>query len=367
MLEAIEVRGFRNLQPASLALGAGGSLILGPNGAGKTSLLEAVYLLATTRSFRTPRIADCVRRPAADSEERMPTALGGDGFRLCGETSSRQSLELTYYEGQRHQRLNGDRAPLAEYLAAQPVIAWTAQDAEMLTGAPQLRRRFLDRGLIGLQPASIDVISRYRQALGEKRKLLQRGCSTDELVPWNLVLASAAAVLIRRRADYVETLKRSFLEVSGLCRLGLPEIEIRYRPSPREGLQGADAIAKRLEEEEGREMAAERPFYGPHRDDLSIRWLGRPVREMASAGERKALGLLLIAAHGLALEAVGVEPIYLLDDVDTELDAKRLAGLWRHFGSAGQLLASSNRPHVFKDLPMQHRLDAERGVFEAAT
>lgn len=349
MLARIEARGFRNLQPLALDLDGGSHLILGDNGAGKTSLLEAVYLLATTRSFRTPRVVDC-------------THHGGDGFFLKGELASRAFLEVSWMKGDRTRSVNGDRTSLADHLSALPVIAWTASDGQMLTGPPAERRRFLDRGVIGQRPSALAVISRYRQVLEEKRRLLQNGSTRDELMVWNQMQAQAAASLATLRRAYVDRLRTTLADVLTQSDLGLAEIEVNYKPSPRRALEGADSILQSLDEAVEREVAARQVLMGCHRDDMEVTWDGHSIRRVASAGERKALGLALLAAHGRVLEGDGVVPIYLLDDADTELDAERLRRLWKVFGAAGQLLATSNRPSVWGDLGIDRRLRCNDGV-----
>ena len=348
MLVHLEVRSFRNLEPLRQKMAAGSHLILGSNGAGKTSLLEAVYLLATTRSFRTPTIADCCRH-------------GSSKFHLSGEadTGRRIRLDLEWREGQRERRLNGRRTSLAEHLGALPIVCWTAADAEVLIGPPVARRRFLDRGVLGLKPAAICVISRYRQALQEKRQLLQHG--GRELETWNEVLAAAAAELILLRSTYVERLRGAFRSILEECRLGLGGIELSYRCSLSSGLEGSSAIAAELMVARERERALGQPILGPHRDDLSIRWDGQQLRRVASAGERKALGLALLAAHGRVVAESGRDPVYLLDDADTELDRDRLAMLWRVFDAVQQLLVTSNRPQVWEGIEIDHRWSCSAG------
>lgn len=351
MLVHLEARGFRNLEPLSIALGKGAHLILGDNGAGKTSFLEAIYLLATTRSFRTSQVTDCCRH-------------GTSRFHLRGEVEGRTRvrLDVRCEEGKRDRTLNDRRTPLAEHLAALPVICWTAVDAEILTGAPAERRRFLDRGVVGLRPAAIGAVSRYRQTLQEKRQLLL-GAGLD-LDAWNRVLATAAAELIRLRAVYAAELERALSRILEECQLGIPKIDLRYRSSPRCGSDAA-AIYAELTAVADQERKLRQPILGPHRDDLLIRWDGHEVRRVASAGERKALGLALLAAHGRTLIAAGSEPIYLLDDADTELDGKRLQALWRVFSAAGQILVTSNRPHVWEAIDLTHRWRCQAGgLFE---
>ncbi len=350
MLARLEARGFRNLEALELELGAGVHLILGANGAGKTSVLEAVYLLATTRSFRTAQVADCCRH-------------GESSFRLAGEVeaASRIRLELAWQDGQRQRAVNARRTSMAEHLAALPVVAWTAPDVEILIGSPAERRRFLDRGVVGCRPAALEILSRYRKALAEKRRLLQRPTSPEEWESWNRVLAQAAVELIRLRAAYTQELSRVLSRILEACALGIPEVELCYRPSPPTGGEGVERFSEELERLAAREQQLERPLVGPHRDDLKILWDGHELRRVASAGERKALGLALMAAHGEVLRGRGRPPTYLLDDVDIELDRTRLEGLWRVLGAADQLLATSNRPWVWEAVEVARRWHCEAG------
>lgn len=340
MLLRLEARTFRNLEPTEIELGAGRHLILGPNGAGKTSLLEAVYLLSTTRSFRTHRLGECARH-------------GEESFRLAGETSDRRRLEvfLDPTSGQRERRVNGDRTSLAEHLASLPLISWTAGDGEILTGPPAERRRFLDRGILGLRPASIEAISRYREALDGKRELLKRRrIEPLQLDVWSDLQGRSAHELVSRRADYVERLAAEVDALLEEIRLDLPPVTLDYRPSPEEALEDADAASRAFRGAHAKERELAQPMLGPQRDELVVRWGERPVRRIASAGERKALGLLLLAAHGRVLASEDVQPIVLLDDLDVELDPDRLETLWPLFAAHQQVFVTSARPAVFESV-----------------
>lgn len=340
MLLELHARSFRNLEPLSWCPGPGTHLLLGDNGAGKTSLLEAVYVLVTTRSFRATQLADCCRH-------------GSGTFRLAGEVEgqARVRLEVGWGQGGRHRAVNGSSGTLAEHLAAQPVVVWTAADADALTGAPQLRRRLLDRGIVGLRPTALEALGRYRRALAQKRQLLAaERWGGPEQGSWNRVLAEAAAEVMSLRRLYAERLARAVGEVLETSDLSLPPVEIAYRPSPASGLEGVEA----LEESLGRMAVKERrrgiPLAGPHRDDLEVRWGGKPLGAVASAGERKALGLVVTLAHGRVLEQAGRRPLYLLDDVDTELSATTLRAVWRALAGVGQLVATSNRAAVWEGI-----------------
>lgn len=352
MLSILAASHFRNLEPLKWGPGAGSHLLLGGNGAGKTSVLEAIYVTATTRSFRTARLQDCLRH-------------GAESFHLEAEveTDRRSTLEVRWVEGKRVRALNGKTSSLAEHLGALPVVAWTWAEADVLVGAPKARRRFLDRGVVGSRASTLEILSRYRDTLGHKRNLLLQG--GEDLHVWNHLLAAAAADVIRLRHAYVERLREALVQVIEQSGLPFPPIEARYRPSPSNGLEGVEAIQDNLERILDRERRRQLPLVGPHRDDLEILWGGHDVRRVASAGERKALSLLLLAAHGRALEAVGTRPVYLLDDADAELSPQTHAAVWGVFRDVEQVIATSNRPQVWLTLEVGKAWEMEKGRMRA--
>lgn len=349
MLAHLAARDFRNLEPLSWRPAPGSHLLLGGNGAGKTSLLEAVYVLATTRSFRAAQIADCARH-------------GAGSFHVQGEveTDRRSALEVGWTEGQRLRALNGKVTPLAEHLAALPVVAWTAAaEAEVLVGAPKARRRFMDRGVVGIRPPALEVLGRYREALRQKRGLLIGDGAGIEI--WNEMLAATAADVIAQRHRYIDLLKAQLTRKVAASGLPFPPVELHYRPSPANGLEGQEVIADALDRIADRERRRQVPLLGPHRDELEILWGGHEIRRVASAGERKALSLMLVAAHGRVMEEAGRPPLYLLDDLDAELAPPTVSAVWDVLKGEGQLVATSNRPQVWLTLEVGTIWELERG------
>ena len=335
MIERFTCRDFRNLEPLEWRPEAGRQIVVGANGAGKTSLLEALYLLATSRSFRGARPAECCRRGAAAFF--LEAEIGGERrARLAVGWSADGGLE---------RRLNGKSATPSDHLAVQPVVAWSAADAELLDGPPLLRRRLLDQGVVAARPGALAVLARYRQALEQKRRLLAEGL--EGLGPWNELLAAAANELIELRRDHAEQLGAALAAVLVEGGLDLGRVELLYRPSADPGAGGSMAVLEQLERTRDAERRQRRPLIGPHRDDLEVLWQGRGLRRAASAGEKKLLGLALTAARGRLLEAAGRQPLYLLDDADGDLDRRRLEASWGLFTGASQLIATSHRPEAW--------------------
>ncbi len=353
MLVRLETSNFRNLADFDLSLGPGTHLFLGPNGAGKSSVLEAVYFLATTRSFRARQISDCVRH-------------GADGLKVEGEVDHefRSTLTTGLLGEKKIRAVNHKATSLSDHLSVLPVISWATGDSEILTGMPVLRRRLLDRGVLGMKPSSLAVLERFRRALNQKREILLRtgSTATDELLAWNGVLAGIIRELAELRNQFLLKLRSHLDSVLTELDLSIPRIDITYRPSPASALEGEKEIFTSLERIADREIRRGAPLIGSQRDELEIRWGGREIRSVASAGERKALGLAILAAQGRVLSAAGREPLVLLDDADAELATPTLGAVWRTFAAASQVFATSSRPQAWLTLSVNHVWQVKKGA-----
>lgn len=349
-LERLELSEFRNFSRLDWRPSAARLLLTGPNGAGKTSLLEAIYLAATTRSFRTTRLEPCLRRG------------GATAFRVRLEVGSQPRRELTidWSAQQRRRSLDGRQASLAEHLAVLPVLAWSQADNELLTGAAGVRRRFFDRGMVQQRPALMATLTRYQKAVQAKRALLAGGGS-DGLEAWNELLAREGAALAAARALAAAEIARELADLVARHAPDLPPPGLAYRPATPAALEGEAPLLAELVVASGRERASGRALVGPHRDEFELLWDGAPARLAASAGERKALGLLLLAAQARVTSAAGRAPLLLLDDADAELDRERLARVVAAFTGFAQVIATSNRPAVW-DATAQLEIESVEGL-----
>ena len=361
MLTRVSLHRFRNLPDLAWEVGPGTHLVVGRNGLGKTSLLEAVYLAATARSFRTAQIEDCARRESAEPPWRgtgdptRPDPASGVEFAVRAEVAGPPLgvLAAAWADHSLTRSLDGKSVPLATYLGVLPVVAWTGREDEILTGVPERRRRMMDAGLVAERADRVGVLARHRRVLAHKRELLRR--RQPGIETWNRLLAESGTELARLRADWVERLSRRLDEALGAADRGFPPVVLRYEPSPPGALGGAEAFFASLAEAAAEEVRAGRPCIGSHLDRLSILWGGVDVSRVASAGERKALGLLLTAAQAALVRDAGRAPTVLVDDVDAELDLEALEAVWGVLAEGRQVLATTSRREVSKRL---------RGVIE---
>lgn len=309
-LVRLELENFRSHRAFVAELGPQ-TILVGPNGAGKTNILEALWALATTRSFRALHDADMIHWAAPAAWVR------GDGYelRLVREPSLKKVM-VAHGVVQR---------PL-EYLGQLRAVLFTPESLAVLTGPPAGRRRFLDTLLAQSSRAAARELAWYRQILGQRNALLrlihEGRAGQEELTVWNEQLIRAGSSMTAKRQDLLASL--AALTNQSHSRLaGLPqELVFRYfatgSPEPAE-------FAERLYRASSREAAFQATLVGPHRDDFVIESRGRPVGSVGSRGEIRTVVLALKWAEFtcLAERAHDEErepPIILLDDLFSELD-----------------------------------------------
>src|ERR1700741_3741462 len=162
LLAAIEATNFRNLS-GRIEWGPRLNIIYGNNGHGKTNWLEAIYLLARTKSFRTQRLQEAIR-----FGEELAVVRG----KVTTGSNLERDLQVSLHDNSKTIFVNSKREPLARYLSQLQVFSFTAADLDVVRGMPESRRRFLDRGISSIKPAYLQTIVDYSKVLKQKNKLL---------------------------------------------------------------------------------------------------------------------------------------------------------------------------------------------------
>jgi DNA replication and repair protein RecF len=345
ILESLEVNNFRNLR-GKIFWGRGLNIIHGDNGQGKTNWLEAIHTLSRTKSFRTQRLQETIR-------------FGADSAFIAGEVSTgddlHRDLRIELKENTKSISVNGKREQLARYMGHLQVFAFTADQFEVVRGMPEARRHFIDRGISSLRPAYVQTVSDYNRVIKQKNRILQdsserelRMEETEELLaPWNEQLVRLGSETHQARIDYTErinsVLERTLFEPA--------ELQIRYTSSleSKGNVNDYEALLReRLQLRLQAEVAAGRALIGPHRDDLGIHLGGREIRVFGSSGQqRSALLLLDLAAISVYNSWHQDYPLFLVDDVDAELDEKRIRRLLEYLeGRTQTFITTSKMSHV---------------------
>ena len=367
-LTSLQVDRFRNLKKVDLALPTGLTLVAGGNGQGKTSLLEAAYLLGTGRSFRTRRFADLI-------------AWNDSPLRVAGRVSTRKGeTELSVAAdsgGDRQLFVNGVARGIESFLGQLDVVDLSAGRMGVLRGAPDERRRFLDRGIVGLDPAYLRIIGEFRRVLQQRNALLKRGPGaggSPELDAWDDRWVAAARELHLQRRNYAGRLGE---EIGAIAPRLLPDgqsLRLRLRPSPPELEEAvedrlADVLADRLARCRGRDLELRHTSEGPHRDELLIELDGVDLRRFGSAGQVRAAMITLKLGKLSLLRAEREEaPVFLMDDFDTDLDEARMAALIDHLNNAGlqSVVATSKDAWAVRTVGAELKLRMIEGEAQAA-
>ena len=354
LLESIEAHNFRNLG-GEIHWGEGLNVISGENGQGKTNWLEAIYLLATSKSFRTQRPQEAIRFGDNLSVVRGRVARAQDVHR---------DLQVTLQGSSKTLSLNGKRESVASYLSQLHVVPFTADELEVVRGGPDARRRFLDRGVVSLHHSYVQTLADYQRVIKQKNRLLQDISALEtnienarELIePWNEQIINLGATIHRARRDYVERLGQSLQQ-----RLfEREEITIRY-VSALEGkgdLEDYEGLIKeRLRLRLNAEISSGYSLIGPHRDDLEILFDGRDIRTYGSSGQqRSALILLDLAAISVYYSWHNEYPLFLMDDVDAELDKKRIGHLLEYLEGRTQTFVTTSKNDLIKGFAARAKL-----------
>ncbi len=366
LLESLEVHQFRNLS-GEVFWGEGLNIISGENGHGKTSWLEAIYLLATSKSFRTQRLQE-----ATSFGESLTVVRG----RVARSREVHRDLQVTVQGNTKSLSLNGKRETVASYLSQLHVVAFTADELDVVRGGPEARRRFLDRGVVALHHSYVQTLADYQRVIKQKNRLLQNVSDSEvsmgnvrELIePWNEQIVLLGSSIHRARSDYVERLKQSLQE-----RLfEREEVTIRY-VSALEGkgdLANYEALLReRLSLRLQAEIASGYALIGPHRDDLQILFDGREIRAYGSSGQqRSALILLDLAAISVYYLWHNEYPVFLMDDVDAELDKGRIGRLLEYLEGRTQTFVTTSKGDLIKEFAGNARVfDVSKGVATDAT
>jgi len=323
-IEILKITHCRNIQSAQLSLKTGLNIITGANASGKTSLLEAINLLGTGRSFRTSRLNHVIQ-----SEQEALTLFAQ--LRLASGLS--QKLGFQYTQGKRQLRLDG--SPIrsgAELAHLLPIQLINQQSFDLIDQGPSQRRKFLDWGVFHVEHSFYPVWQRYMRAMKQRNAALRQSVRQTE--HWELEMASSASSLHTYRKQYVENLQPLFASSVNEM-LGCDDITMQYRAGWDADIPLNELLASNRDKD--RELGYSR--YGPQRADLVFKRDGVAARERLSRGQQKLLVSALVLGQAQLLTNATRKPgTVLIDDISAELDAGHCEKLMKVLLATGSQL-----------------------------
>ena len=325
IIKSFRAQNFRNIEKCSLEFDSSVNLLLGENAQGKTNAVEGIYIFARGRSFRRGDEKDLIR-------------FGEEGFNLFIEyedKDGKNTLEYAVFKRERRRKKNGYKISRASEMVGNfKAVLFSPDDLTLVKGGPEERREFLNVAISQCFPSYISIYSDYKKALENRNALLKaasKGMYFDEseLDAWSNSLAEYASLIYIQRKEYIKKLEvyaKSFMaDISD----GKEELSFEYKTDIEEM---KDASKEKIKEEYIRifkenilkERIAGVTLYGPHREDIIIKINGNDSRIFSSQGQQRSIVLSMKMAEGeVSRELFSEYPVFLFDDVLSELDEKR--------------------------------------------
>jgi DNA replication and repair protein RecF len=309
-IDSLSINRFRNLQPAELQLSPRLNLFVGDNAAGKTSLLEALFVLARGRSFRTPNLDKLIQHGEADFQLVARLCLSEGRSIPVGMCRSRGRLEC---------RIDGRPIKRLSELATLFPVQWLGGDLHtLIEDGPAQRRQFVDWGLFHVKPDYMVLWKRFHKILKQRNAALRSSGSIREIKAWNPELAEAGEELHRYRNKYLDGLSAAFASVNHQFPITSEEVTVSYQKGWRNEASYLESLDAALAKD--RESGFTRA--GPQRAELDFRIDGKALSEQLSRGQQKIFITALQMTQAVYLyQETGKTSLFLLDDLGSELDS----------------------------------------------
>ncbi|MGO8930921.1 MAG: DNA replication/repair protein RecF [Limisphaerales bacterium] len=334
-LAHLRLRDFRNYARLDVDFAPGFHLLLGDNAQGKTNILEAIYLIATLRSFRGVGGAQMIRH-------------GQKGYFVGGKVIGQGEHDIKMYWSSPERSLSLDARPvrkLTDYLGVLRTVVFCTEDLQLVKGVARSRRRFLDLLLSQTHAGYLPLLQRYTRALRSRNALLKHPR------PDPASLDGFSRELVKSGEEIIQLRRELVPKFSPLARLAYrrlsgeaEELRLEYQPSVKQD------FSVELAQSRHREGAYRSTLIGPHRDDLQLLLDDRSAAQFGSEGQKRTLAITLKLAQAEYLTGLhGSPPVLLIDDIMGELDAKRrgafLPLLQRAQQSRGQVFMTATAEH----------------------
>ena len=346
----IGLTNFRNYQRLELDLPSNLIVFQGDNAQGKSNLLEALYMLATAKSQRATSDRELVNWDCLQDEltaARITAQAQTKSGDLRIEMSLTASQMATENQIQKRIKINGVPRRAIDLVGQISMVLFTSQDIELIDGAPSRRRRYLDIANSQINSKYLRALQRYNKVLLQRNHLLRRISERDadegQLAFWDDELVEHGSYIIEQRRAMVDELNKLAPPIHSAISSG-ETLRITYLPS----VDAAD-FRSRLDEIRSKEILQRMSLVGPHRDDLAFMINDIDISTYGSRGQQRTVALSLkLAEAGYLRSKINDEPVILLDDVLSELDATRRRQLLESVSTYNQVIITTTDIDCFE-------------------
>lgn len=328
-IQELSLTNYRNYQDLSVTFDDKVNVIIGENAQGKTNIMEAIYVLAFSKSHRTPRDKELIQ-------------WDQNYAKIVGKVYKRKQsfpLEIQFSAKGKKAKLNHlEQRRLSDYIGALNVVMFAPEDLNLVKGSPQIRRRFIDMEIGQIQPVYMYHLGQYQKILKQRNHLLkdlQRRKSNNRMMLEVLTeqLIEHASTIIEKRFLFLDLLRQWARPIHKGISRETESLDIKYVATAEVSeLEDKEKIKARYTERFyhmlDKEIDRGNTLVGPHRDDLLFYVNDKDVQTYGSQGQQRTTALSLkLAEIELIKSEVGEYPILLLDDVLSELDHYRQSHL----------------------------------------
>ncbi|MCD8095652.1 MAG: DNA replication/repair protein RecF [Ruminococcus sp.] len=337
--------GFRNLTEVSIKFNRRTNILFGANGQGKTNILEAIWLCTGERSFRGAKEKDFFTNEQEFGTNKINESRQYGGYRIVlkYETAQReQTIEISSAKPPFDKRVikqNGVTLKnMSEIYGDFKCVIFNPDDLDISKGSPEKRRGFLDIMLCQIEPHYKEMLDKYKKTLEQRNnqlKLTAEGkLSVDDLDIWDKQISQYGAYLTATRVRYVKDIKNYAVWFFGELSRGKEQLDMKYISTVFENVEQRESFGGQssldyynfIKDKRESDIAAGFTQYGVHRDDVNFYINSLSAKEFASQGQHRSIVISLKLAQARIFEKKsGEAPCILLDDVLSELDARRRA------------------------------------------
>lgn len=324
IIKSIELADFRNYESLNLTFDKGTNILYGDNAQGKTNILEAIYVVATTKSHKGSKDKDIIRFNKEEAHIRAYIEKEELETRIDMHLRSSKSKGIAI-DSQKIKKA-------AELLGLLNVVFFSPEDLGIIKNGPAERRRFVDMELCQLDSFYLYNLNHYNKIVNQRNKLLKdlyfNPSLKETLNIWDSQLISFGSKLIERRKIFVDQLNEIIYDIHKKLSGDKEELQIHYEPDV-----SIEEFEQKLAFNQERDIKLKQTCVGPHRDDFSFYVGDIDIRKFGSQGQQRTAALSLkLSEIELVKKITKDTPVLLLDDVLSELDANRQNYLLNNIG-----------------------------------